>query len=152
MNPPMVELGAYQLPDSLLTRPKNHVRYNLIGPEFPFHTPHGWELRTQNYDMTSAPLSWHQDCGGTESALIVWSNVNPTQVRLKKTGLILPTKPGVVYLIDNQACEHRAPPDVDRTPDRYFLRTRFTPYWPDDEFIATWRKELQAHRKEQSHA
>jgi hypothetical protein len=66
---------------------------------------------------------WHKDDSGygvpASIQFIVWSNAQPTEIRLPD-GSLLETKDGDVILIDNVEVEHRAPA---AQINRWFVRT-----------------------------
>lgn len=62
---------------------------------------------------------WHNDGGLPDMAMVVWSNREQTEVRLKD-GTILRADPGDVMLINNSIVEHRTPPKLSE--DRWFFR------------------------------
>ena len=69
---------------------------------------------------------WHQDgdttdCARMDSALVLWSNVTPTQFRLKD-GTIFQPEPFEVVVALNRELFHRRPPGAP--PLRYLFRQR----------------------------
>lgn len=70
----------------------------------------------------TASSEWHQDCGGVTKYMIIWSNKEQTEVRLKGVvGSELWFPQGHVLLLNNNALEHRTPPIM--SCDRWFARS-----------------------------
>lgn len=65
---------------------------------------------------------WHQDCGPEDAQFIVWSNVQPTEVRFMD-GTLIAAEDGAVILINNLEAEHRTPTPLH--PDRWLARSEY---------------------------
>lgn len=83
------------------------------------HTPAGLK---EWLDSDENAFQWHQDCGGIDARFIVWSNLQPTEVRFSD-GEILAANDGAIILIDNLECEHRTPPPLH--PERWLVRSDY---------------------------
>jgi len=92
---------------------------------------HGFKLSHRNLETRGSEFvtddgarSWHVDCFGHPLYIIMWSNVDPTELRVRGTEVIETAQPGDVVLINNKNMEHRYPPNARR--DRMFVRFRPT--------------------------
>lgn len=74
-------------------------------------------------DPAQIVFEWHQDNFGENTPTVIWSNIHPTEIRLKGNGELVSPQPGDIVWFDNRAVEHRAP-EAARGSDRWFIRVR----------------------------
>ncbi len=65
---------------------------------------------------------WHQDCGPEDAAFIIWSNVQPTEVRYMD-GRLFQASDGAVIFVNNLEVEHRTPMPLN--PARWLARSGY---------------------------
>lgn len=119
----------------------------------PFMDTRKWEIRTpqaghewqRRLSAQGDPGSggFHRD--GGLSAIIVWSNIYPTEMRLPDGTITVP-KPGSVVLINNMGVLHRTPPSYlaqmsREIPKRWFMRHQLMSAI-DDTTIEAWKGAL----------
>lgn len=74
---------------------------------------------------------WHHDGAGAYDSLLLWSNVDPTEIRLADRTIVRP-EPGEVAVVMNELVEHRMPKVVGA--NRQFARISFfAPAWLKEE-------------------
>jgi hypothetical protein len=93
---------------------------------------HAYEVRSPKNNNLMVKKSgeirnWHRDRGGIDTALVLWSNREQTEVRTSNR-TVIKLNPGDVILIHNKSIMHRIPQKI--SDDRWFFR-RFvkTPNW-----------------------
>lgn len=69
------------------------------------------------------PYSWHHDCNGKDASFLLWSNLQPTDIRFLD-GALLKVGDGALIEVDNTEVEHRTPPPLN--PERWLVRSH---YW-----------------------
>jgi hypothetical protein len=117
-------------------------------PQILRYMPDGWEYRSpkDNANVGSGggvSSDWHFD-GGQQNAVMLWSNIYPTQFYIPGEGIVTP-KNGEVVLFNNHIVKHRTNPEfIDLTmtgkrPNRHFLRGILN-YQPDEELINKWKR------------
>ena len=85
-----------------------------------------FDIRKPGSYTTDADVrKWHQDGDGRNNKrrrfwLVMWSNVKPTELRLKRSKRIFEVAPGHVVLVRNDLVEHRSPTETHE--GRWFIR------------------------------
>ena len=78
------------------------------------------EARDPAYNIGGIVSSWHHDCSGNSTYMIVWSSGEPTEIQDPMCNRIVGIYPFDVVMLDNTAFEHRAP---QKTEGRWFCRS-----------------------------
>jgi hypothetical protein len=132
--------GGYIVTSPTLPKIPNHMRF----------ISQGWEYRPPETNAITASglgvsTGWHND-GGAMNAVMLWSNIYPTQIRLPN-GLVITPKAGELILFDNRIVKHRVQPKyinltvTGDVPKRHFLRAILSSK-PDEDLINKWKKVL----------
>lgn len=104
-----------------------------------------WWAKSAAERHRQGPWEWHQDgepSNPVSGYIATWSNIEPTELRVRYSHKPVPTKAGHLYLFDNLYFDHRATMPDDRSVDRWFLRGYFEPKaetrytWHDSDLLA----------------